>query len=77
MNKCNVNVNNKNTGLWLTHMQMFLESVKVVYGSICISTTPALPGVCFRCSARAASMSESVVLGLHLLTASEGREYEY
>ncbi len=38
---------------------------------------PAVPGACFRCSAIAASMSESVVLGLHLLTASEGREYEY
>ncbi len=30
---------------------------------------PALPG--------GASMSESVVLGLHLFKASEGREYEY
>ncbi len=44
---------------------MFLESVKVVYGSD------------FRCSASAALMSESVVLGLHLFKASEGREYEY
>ncbi len=38
---------------------------------------PALPGACFRCSGIATSMSESVVFGLHLLTASDGREYEY
>ncbi len=56
---------------------MFLESVKAVYGSIFIFTTPALPVACFRCSAIAASISESVVLGLHLFKASEGREYEY
>ncbi|XP_058632455.1 phosphatidylinositol transfer protein beta isoform-like isoform X2 [Onychostoma macrolepis] len=38
---------------------------------------PALPRACFRCSPIAASMSEFVVLGLHLFKASEGREYEY
>ncbi len=38
---------------------------------------PALPGACFRSSASAALMSESLVFGLNLLTASEGWEYEY
>ena len=37
----------------------------------------AVPGAFFRCSSAAASMSESVAFGLHLITASEEREYGF
>ncbi len=60
-----------------TYVNVFIVCEKLFMARFLNPPPPALPGACFRCSAIAASMSESVVLGLHLFKASEGREYEY